>query len=234
MTRVKLVLEGQTEREFVRDVLGPYVAERTDGRVQLITAVLITSVTERTHRGGTGHDYALVRRNIINVLRGGGAEAFSSMLDVYRVPTKNRPWDVAPRPADPLAWVARLEERFRDDIGDWRFRPYLCLHVFEAMLLTSPDHLVREVSALAPHLDEMHSLLRARGTPEHINDGPDTAPAKRLDRWSGGAYRKPLHGLSVSRAIGIDEIRRACLHFNDWVTWLLSLGHDPSIPPAAV
>lgn len=227
MKRVKLILEGQTEREFVRDVLGPYVIERTGGRVHLITAVLITSVAERTYRGGTGRDYAVVRRNILHALASGGADAFSSMLDVYAFPTKNRPWDVSPRPADPLDWVLQLEEKLQADINDWRFHPYLCLHEFEAVLLTSPEHLAREVPALAPHLAEMRSLVYAKGSPEHVNDGPTTAPAKRLDRWSNGTYRKPLHGLLVARAIGIDSMRSVCRHFDAWVSWLLSLETDP-------
>jgi len=144
------------------------------------------------------------------------------MLDVFRSPTKNRPWTVSPRPADPLAWALRLEEEFAKDVGDWRFRPYLCLHEFEALLFASPDAIADVVSALDPFRGEMHSLLRAKGSPEHINDGPMTAPAKRLDAWVGAAYRKVRHGFLISEAIGVDAMRASRKHFDRWVTGLLA------------
>lgn len=220
MNRVKLVLEGPTEREFVVHLLAPYISEKSGGAVQVIPSVLITSIANQTFRGGTGHDYALVKRNVLNALREGGADRFSSMLDVFRFPTKNRPWTVTPRPSDPLVWVERLEEEFARDVDDWRFRPYLCLHEFEALLFTSPDAIADAVDALSPHREAMHSLLAAKSSPEHINDGPTTAPAKRLDAWAKGAYRKPLHGLSISRAIGVEAMRARCRHFDRWVAWL--------------
>jgi hypothetical protein len=68
----------------------------------------------------------------------------------------------------------------------------------------------------------MRELVAAKGSPEHINDGPDTAPAKRLAAWAGGAYRKPLHGVAICGAIGVDAMRKHCTHFNEWVQWLLA------------
>lgn len=222
MTTVKLVLEGPTEREFVVKVLGPYVAESTGGAVRLIPSVLITSVSAQTYRGGTGHDYKIVRGNVARAIGEGGADRFSTMLDMFRFPTKNRPWTVTPRPADPIVWAQRMEEEFARDIGDYRFRPYLCLHEFESLLFTAPEVLAEKVPALACALDEMLSLLAAKASPEHINDGAKTAPSKRLDAWAAGAYRKPLHGFQVASAIGVDAMRGRCRHFNRWVEWLLS------------
>lgn len=220
MTRIKLVLEGPTEREFVVHLLAPYVAEASGGAVQLIPTVLITSIAAQTWRGGTGHDYALVKRNVLRAIQEGGADHVSTMLDVYRFPSRNRPWNVTPRPADPLEWVQRLEEAFARDVGDRRFRPYLCLHEFEALLFSSPDAIADQVPALHPHRAAMRSLVAANNSPEHINDGPTTAPAKRLDAWASGRYRKPLDGLAISRAIGVETMRARCRHFDRWVEWL--------------
>jgi hypothetical protein len=222
VTRVKLILEGQTERAFIVDVLAPYIDDRTEGQVVLVPSVLITAVGARSFRGGTGHDYGIVKRNALRALDEGGADWVSSMLDVFRFPSKGRPWSVAPKPADPLEWVKQLEQQFARDVGDRRFRPYLCLHEFEALLFSSPQAIADVVEALRPHLDELRSLVAAMGSPEHINDGPDTAPAKRLTIWAGNAYRKPLHGVAICRAIGVDAMRKQCKHFDEWVQWLLA------------
>jgi len=73
VTKIKLVLEGPTERKFVLDILGPYVSEATGGAVPLVPSTLITSVQEQTCRGGHGHNYALVKRNVLRDIQEGGA-----------------------------------------------------------------------------------------------------------------------------------------------------------------
>jgi hypothetical protein len=52
--------------------------------------------------------------------------------------------------------------------------------------------------------------------PEEIDEGPNTHPAARIRRHFPG-YRKTLHGPLVSERIGLDVIRRKCLHFDGWL-----------------
>lgn len=69
-------------------------------------------------------------------------------------------------------------------------------------------------------------LLLAFSTPEDIDDGPDTAPSKRI----GGvypAYRKVIDGELAARKIGIDKMRIECPHFN---AWLKRLERLPELP----
>lgn len=72
MKRVKVILEGQSEREFLTRSLGPYVSEKTAHEVLLVPSVLITSVGERTHRGGHTRDYGIVKRNVSRAVAEGG------------------------------------------------------------------------------------------------------------------------------------------------------------------
>lgn len=223
MKRVKLVLEGPTEREFVLRVLEPYVGEKTGGRVLLVPSVLITSVASSTKRGGTGSDYALVKRNVTRALDEGGFHALSCMLDLYGFPTRNRPWTVTPRPTDPRRWAEAMEAAFEKDVGDYRFKAFFCLHEFEALLLTDPAKIGEQVAAIVPKLDELRAAISAAGSPEHVNDGRETAPSKRLEALSGGAYNKVLHGPAIAGAIGVDAMREKCKHFDRWVDWLTKL-----------
>lgn len=59
-------------------------------------------------------------------------------------------------------------------------------------------------------------IRRAFPSPEHINDGPKTAPSKRILQCCP-AYEKPFHGSLIAIDIGIDRIRKECRHFDAWV-----------------
>jgi hypothetical protein len=53
-------------------------------------------------------------------------------------------------------------------------------------------------------------------TPEEIDEGPESAPSKRIaDLFP--AYRKALHGPTTAARIGLDQIRKECPHFNEWL-----------------
>jgi Domain of unknown function (DUF4276) len=70
----------------------------------------------------------------------------------------------------------------------------------------------------------LDSLIETRKSinPENINDGPQTAPSKRIKAvWSG--YQKTFHGPLIACDIGLDAIRKSCPHFNQWLERLEKL-----------
>lgn len=54
---------------------------------------------------------------------------------------------------------------------------------------------------------QMRAIRESFASPEEINDGPLTAPSKRLIKISNGAYQKPLYGPLVAAAVGLELIR---------------------------
>ena len=52
--------------------------------------------------------------------------------------------------------------------------------------------------------------------PEDINDSPETAPSKRMQKLIHG-YNKVVYGVSLIEYIGIDIILRKCPHFREWI-----------------
>ena len=66
-------------------------------------------------------------------------------------------------------------------------------------------------------IDAIAKIAADHPAPEDIDDGPMTAPSKRL-REVFAAYQKPLHGPLAVAAIGIDRIRAVCPHFHHWLT----------------
>ena len=74
-------------------------------------------------------------------------------------------------------------------------------------------------------INAIQSIAEEFGNPELINQGSDTAPSKRIIRvFPDYEYNKPAVGSMIAHEIGIDELRKTCIHFNEWVTKLLQLG----------
>lgn len=217
MTRVLVLVEGQTEETFVKEVLAPYLAPRN---VYLQYTILKTrrEVDRPDFRGGVV-SYHQLRGDVLRLLNDTGAAAVTTMLDYYGLPRDFPGRATLPASAG-YTRVAHLEAAFAADIGNRRFIPFLTLHEFEALMFSDPDTVADEFPAVRA---ELHAIRDAFGSPEEINDDPDTAPSKRLNELLGDAYQKTLHGPLITMTIGIEMIRRECRHFNEWVERLASL-----------
>ncbi len=114
--------------------------------------------------------------------------------------------------------VATLPGGLRSDV---RFLPYLQLHEYEGLLFSDPAAFARGIY----QPDLAASLQKVRDgfpTPEDIDDGPETAPSKRVLKLYP-PYRKPLYGTLAALEVGISTMRRECPHFRDWIERLEAL-----------
>jgi hypothetical protein len=103
-----------------------------------------------------------------------------------------------------------------------RFLPYLQLHEYEGLLFSDPDAFADGISQ--SHLTpQFRAIRQSFPTPEDIDDGPDTAPSKRVLRLCP-SYTKILDGTRAASAVGIVVMRHECPHFRDWVERLMQLG----------
>ena len=118
-------------------------------------------------------------------------------------------------PGSPLTRVQHVEQAIHSDLGaSPRFLPFLALHEFEAWLFSSHDELPRTVS-VAEKQPDFQAIRDAVDTPEDINDGPTTAPSKRIEALFP-TYRKTLHGPLTAQRIGLARIREECPHVETW------------------
>ncbi len=227
ITRLNVLVEGQTEEAFVRDVLAPYLNSRsvfvsyrrveTSRRKEKITGQTII------FRGGIV-SYAKLRNDVLRWLKEDANAFLTTMVDVYALPSDFPDIDNARTKADPLQKVASLEQAFDADIAYHKFVPYLQLHEYEALLFSdiavtdSGLKLFDDVSRLVP----LKQIRDQFATPEHIDEGATTAPSKRLKALFP-AYDKLLFGPLIAASIGLTRIRQECPHFNSWLTRLESL-----------
>ncbi|MBN9681669.1 MULTISPECIES: DUF4276 family protein [unclassified Corallococcus] len=220
MKRVLILVEGQTEETFVREVLAPHLLRLG---LALIPRLVVTKYVKEggSFKGGVPQ-YALVQGDLRRLLGDTGATCVTSMLDYYGLP-KDFP-GLATRPqGDCYARVDHVERAFAEDIGHRRFLPHLVLHEFEALLFTDPSQC--SISFSTEEITKLQVIRASAQSPEEINEHPDTAPSKRVLAVSPG-YQKTLHGPLAVMSIGLPAIRAACPHFAQWLSKLEALAKE--------
>lgn len=217
MKRGLVLVEGLTEREVVRDVLAPHFAVR--GLFLDSTIVRSSRDVDGTPFTGGVSNYAKVANDLSKLLRDPSLAIVTSMLDFYRLP-RSFP-GMADRPsASPRAQVEHVEQAWSAEVADPRFVPHLSLHELEAWVYAAPDRLepwmfddaANVVAAIAKVASEFAS-------PEDIDQGEATSPAKRLrDAFPAGhRYQKTVHGPVAIARVGLAAIRRTCPHAAAWL-----------------
>jgi hypothetical protein len=147
------------------------------------------------------------------------------MLDFYGLGS-GFPGMPLPTHLPKLEKVRRIEDAVKQDIcqripefrPEDRFLPYLQLHEYEGLLFSNPQGFAEAIKQ--PNL--AHRFLEVRNgfaTPEDINDGPTTAPSKRVLALYP-SYQKVIEGTLAARAVGIAAMRRECPRFREWLEWL--------------
>lgn len=220
MSRVLILVEGQTEGIFVERVLTPYLADRN---IFLSKPIIIPTkkIVDRPHIKGGVTNYRQVKNALQRLLGDSSASAITTMIDFYGLPRDFPGYDE--KSGNCFTQAGNLEEAFKNDINDRRFIPYFSLHEFEALLFVSPEIIASRFRE-SHCLDELRSIKSMFTSPEEINDSPDTAPSKRLIALYS-TYSKVVDGIVIAEQIPIEEIRKECSHFNQWLEKLLSLGN---------
>jgi hypothetical protein len=217
VTRVYVVVEGQTERAFVATVLAP---------VLLIRNVYLTAIRlgPPGHKGGRT-SYARVKRDVCVQLKQDPRAYCSTMIDLYGL----GPGFPGTPPPDHLANMAKvqhIESAFKRDIceeitgfrPDVRFIPYLQLHEYEGLLFSDPRAFAKGINQ--PNLVGRFQAVRDEfDSPEDINNNPQTAPSKRVIALYP-AYQKVIEGTQAAGAVGIPAMKEQCHHFREWIETL--------------
>jgi hypothetical protein len=218
--RLGISVEGQTEERFVKDVLAPHLWEFDVFAEPKIVATGWTADGRRAKGGGI--NVGRVTKELGILLPSFRDGYVTSLYDLYGFEDRN-----------PGESADALQLRLARELGAPRnLITYIQRHEFEALLLADPA--VAATYFLAPKMEKpMRQEIAAAGSAEDVNDGSETAPSKRLERWTV-EHAPPLmrfsdrtkvrHGAVLSALLTIPVIRAACPRFNDWLTRLEGLG----------
>lgn len=207
---INILVEGQTEEVFVRDVLAPYLLQKE------IYPTTKLATTKRVKSGadfkGGITSYDRVKLDLSKLLHDKNAQLITTMIDYYGLPD-NFP-EYAKQPSGSVyEKVEFLEQAISDEIGSHRFLPYLSIHEFEALLFVSTV----DIAEAFPESNKQFKLDAIKDrydNPEFIN--LDSPPAKRLTKLYP-QYQKTFHSPLIASQIGMNDIRAQCPHFDQWL-----------------
>lgn len=223
MMRLLMLVEGQTEDEFVRGVLAPHLLARG---ISLAVVIVTTSRDAHGRKRRGGGTWSKWRRDLSRwrLEHPGSDVRFTTLFDLYGLPDDFPELAASSKEPDTRKRAALLEQAMVDAIGEWRLIPYVQRHEFEALVLAGLDRLadLLDDPADVPGVASLRKEL-ADAPPEDVDDGPTTAPSKRLEAHIPG-YRKTLHGPLVGQDVGLATLRQACPRFDAWVSRLEALG----------
>jgi hypothetical protein len=211
--RLHVLVEGQTEFIVVQDVLWPHLDQQG---WNVTCSVVRTQTTSRTYRGGAT-SWAKIHRDIKDVLGQTNLHALTTLFDYYAFPA-DAP-GMSSRPSGgPHARIDHVETQLLQAVGDQRFLPNLILHELESWVFAAGAELasLRGEDDLAEVLERDCELA---GGPELVNDGPSTAPSKRLERYCP-TYTKKVDGPLALELLGVEQLSRRCPRFGAWLNRL--------------
>lgn len=222
-----VLCEGQTEQGFVDEVLRPYLL---DNGFASVKSVLVTTNKKENAQGGmSSYTHAQLDLNLMRLSNPDSSiesHIFTTMFDLYALPNDFPGYKEAKEIIEPYARVNALEQSLSNAVGDARFIPYIQLHEFEALLFCGIEHIAKMYPICKSRCEQLTKDLQKVGNPELIDNSPITAPSKRIIKAIEGdkkyKYNKPTTGKTVTKEIGIENLRAKCPHFNEWIEQLLN------------
>ena len=209
MKRVYIVVEGQTEQEFVNGMIAPYL-QNFD--IYSLTPILIR--TSRSGRGGM-INYQHLQNTVKMLLQSSQSDFIvTTFIDFFRIPDTMPKYHECMAKPDDMQRIEALEKAMSENISDNRFFSYIQLHEFEALLFS--DNKGFESYFDGNEAEQTSVIIARYKNPEDINSSPEGAPSKRLLSIKPD-YNKVLEGNLIALEIGISVIIEKCSRFAEWI-----------------
>lgn len=221
-----ILCEGQTEERFVKKILSPYLNPLG---IYPKPVLLLTSKKQNAHGGLISFAKAKQDMEILFRTKNDNdveCNIFTTMFDYYALPNDFPGYEEAHRIMDVRERIKFIEKEFQEVWNNAKFIPYIQLHEFEALLFTDILKLAEEYPNSRTQINKLNEQVsKVFKDPELIDNGPDTAPSKRIKKAVSGhyEYNKVKSGTSVAQRIGIEIILQTCQHFREWVEKIRSL-----------
>jgi hypothetical protein len=217
MRTIYIIGEGQTEEEFIKESLSPYLRG-----FEIVNAVPILLETSPGHYGGD-LSYSRYKTNAVNLLLQDPNAIVTSLIDYYAL-RPDFPGYTNPM-ANAVSKVLHIEQQIEVDINNHRMLPYIQLHEFEALLFADIAAYNKYFPAKVP---QIQYIISQYPNPEDINNNPATAPSARMKNIFGARkYKKTFHGPLIALENGIDPILEKCSRFKIWVDKLVAMATSP-------
>lgn len=202
------VVEGDTEEQFVKDVLAEHFADKC-----YVQPIKITTNPNLGKRGGFT-TYRQLKTDVENLLRQNRKKLVTSFVDFFRMPEDIPNYDACQKIQNTDDRIECLEDAIKNDIGNADFIPYIQKHEFEALLFSSNSGF--EYCFEVSEAKETAKIVESYPNPEEINDQPVTSPSNRLKNVRP-FYNKVLEGNIIALEVGLNAMFEKCPRFKAWI-----------------
>lgn len=219
MKSLIILVEGETEQEFVNKILAPYLIE-DKGLNTEIRPVMI-------EKKGGGHGYSNIehfKNTIRPFLHDTNEPVISMLIDHYGINSERKmPGYTSISSSNITERIAQMEEVFNQEVQQIKpyrfFIPYIQQHEMETLLLANP---VEGFSLEDEKIkDKVIELCNQFESIEEINCTPEGAPSKRLAniyKEESKKYDKVIDAVDIIELSGgIPVILSKCSRFTKWI-----------------
>jgi len=212
MSRLIIIVEGDTEKEFVNTILIPFFNAKEFYNIECFKI---------KHSKGGLSKYEHIRKDILKSIYEADA-LVTTLVDFYALPTDFPKFEESKQCTNKEQQLTFLESAIKEDIEASQHSvfdnlfPYIQLHEFEALIFSSILGIESLFAPTEANFVELHKIIQKYPNPEDINDHPNTAPSKRLHKLIKG-YNKVVDGVLILDEIGLEVIREKCPRFNNWL-----------------
>ncbi len=221
MIRLHFIVEGQTEKAFVKDVAIPHL-----NRFDIFADVRCVETSQtpyRRYKGGM-RNYLKAKIDIQQWMKSDQRKEsyFTTMFDLFRLPGNFPNYEMSKEVKDIYQKVTLIEKGLTEDIRhpEDRFIPYIQVYEFETILFSEPERFEYLFPNRKKSIEKLVDIRRRFKNPELIDD--DNPPSKRILSLCRD-YAKVDDGPVLAEEIGMETIRKNCKHFSEWITKLENL-----------
>lgn len=214
--------EGPTEEQFIKRTVAPALRH---------LEICIKPQTLKTSKEASGGavTFDRLKFNARNTLRQYPNAVLTTFIDLYKLDTDFPEFIESSKKTEVYQKVESLEVALHAAIVEHvgcrseRFIPHIQPYEYEGLLFSDIDALVNTDPNWSSSRTKLQEIRNDAESPEHINDGYDTKPSKRLEDNLSPRYKKTLHGPLAAEKITLSTIERECKHFREWMEKLRSV-----------
>lgn len=218
MKKILLLVEGQTEERFIVELLNPYLQKF--GRCATPIIIKTKYIPNGKDFKGGSVKYEEFKKQLKKLLNDTSSYIVTTMIDYYRFPFPEKNEIKGKTPIEKVKYV---EDKIKEEVNHSKFLPYLSLHEFESLLFSKPEEIIKVLwlSSIPYSKKKLLKIFQKvceefSNNPEEINDNPNTCPSGRIIKQFPH-YQKILHSILICKNIGIEQIKKSCRHFSEWL-----------------
>ena len=216
--------EGQTEEQFIKRLVAPALRH-----LKIYLKPQTLKISKDASGGAVSFDR--LKFNACNTLRQYPNAILTTFIDLYKLDTDFPNYLLRSKIPEVYNKVASLEAALHAAIVQYvgcrpeRFISYIQPYEYEGLLFSDVNALVNTDPSWPSFHGKLQKIRNDAESPEHINDGHETKPSKRLENTLSPKYKKTLHGPLAAEKITLATMERECKHFREWLEKLRGINN---------